>query len=218
MWKCLRTMSLETFYRGVFNILYLFLLVTIFILIACFVIIIVNASNNGYILCLKSGCIDTFLIFWEDYKDLIKAFGYCLTLWLACYNLKKFIDVETTKALGDLRTKLNDKEKKVIHTYLFPEEDRTSILKGLNGSSSSVISPPFENADLFDYIGTIVLGAIMVKRGAITLDEFKNQFGYRVENIKENKELMNYLEKYNEYYSDFLYIVKGLDKLNKRQK
>ena len=113
----------------------------------------------------------------EDYKDLIKAFGYCLTLWLACYNLKKFIDVETTKALGDLRTKLNDKEKKVIHTYLFPEEDRTSILKGLNGSSSSVISPPFENADLFDYIGTIELGAIMVKRGAITLDEFKKRAG-----------------------------------------
>ena len=64
---------------------------------------------------------------WIDYKFWTETFGGCLTLWIISYNLKKFIDIETVKALGDLRTKLNDDKKMDIHTFLFPNEDKTPI-------------------------------------------------------------------------------------------
>lgn len=50
----------------------------------------------------------------------------------------------------------------------------------------------------------------MVERGAITLDEFKHQFGYRVENIKNNSELMNHIKKNKKYYSNFLYLERKI--------
>lgn len=149
---------------------------------------------------------------WLDYKFWTETFGGCLTLWVIIYNLKKFIDIETVKALGDLRTKLNDDRKKEIHTFLFPNEDKTPILNNIeNKSNSSDAAAQFANADIFDYIGTIELGAIMLKRDAITLDEFKNQFGYRVENIKNNSNLMRHIKENKEYYSDFLWILAELN-------
>lgn len=196
--------------RYIFNSLYYSILIIILILIVCFICIICTACKNGYYLCLDKEGIDTCLMFWRNYTDLIKALGYSVTLWIACYNLKRFIDIETVKALGDLRTKLNDDKKKEIHTFLFQSEDKTPILKSEDKSNSSDTIPQFANADIFDYIGTIELGAIMVKRGAITLDEFKNQFGYRVENIKNNSELMNHIKKYKKYYSNFLYLERKI--------
>ena len=147
---------------------------------------------------------------WIDYKFWTETFGGCLTLWIISYNLKKFIDIETVKALGDLRTKLNDDKKMDIHTFLFPNEDKPPILKREGKSNSPDSTPQFANADVFDYIGTIELGAIMVERGAITLDEFKHQFGYRVENIKNNSELMNHIKKNKKYYSNFLYLERKI--------
>lgn len=52
--------------------------------------------------------------FWLEYKYIIQAFGGCLTLFIVSYNLQKYIDVETVKALGDLRNKLNSKDKKKL--------------------------------------------------------------------------------------------------------
>ncbi len=147
---------------------------------------------------------------WIDYKFWTETFGGCLTLWIISYNLKKFIDIETVKALGDLRTKLNDDKKRDIHTFLFPNEDKNPILKGEDKSNLPDSTTQFANEDVFDYIGTIELGAIMVERGAITLDEFKHQFGYRVENIKNNSELMNHIKKNKKYYSNFLYLERKI--------
>lgn len=195
---------METFFRKTLKVINPFLLILSFLLflwcIGSFIwSLSVNTENISHVLKI-----------WIDYKFLVNCFGGCLTLWVISYNLKKFIDIETVKALGDLRTKLNDDKKKDIHTFLFPPEDKVPILKGEDKNNSPYSTPQFANADIFDYIGTIELGAIMVERGAITLDEFKNQFGYRVENIKNNSELMNHIKKYKKYYSNFLYLERKI--------
>lgn len=144
---------------------------------------------------------------WLDYKFWTETFGGCLTLWIISYNLKKFIDIETVKALGDLRTKLNDEKKKEIHSYLLPECDKKPIISCNSNDKKEENQLIINNVDLLDYIGTIELGAIMVKRGAITLDEFYNQFGYRVQNLIRNSDICNHLNNNAGYYDDLMYIV-----------
>ena len=63
-----------------------------------------------------------------------------------------------------------------------------------------------------DYIGVIELGAIMLKKGIISFEEFYNQFGYRVEYILKNGELRNHIKGNMQYYEDFLYVVNELVK------
>lgn len=53
---------------------------------------------------------------------------------------------------------------------------------------------------MFDYLGTVELGAIMLKHKVINYDEFYNQFGYRLENIMMNDRVMKHLEKEKIYY------------------
>ena len=48
-------------------------------------------------------------------------------------------------------------------------------------------------------MGTIELINVYLKNGIITKKELNNQFGYRIDNIKNNPELMDYInsENYN---------------------
>lgn len=94
-----------------------------------------------------------------------------MTLWIASYQLAKYIDVETINSLAQLREMLNSEEKKKIHTALFDPEDKEPILPELQ-SKNPDRTMDFSNAEFFDYIGTIELGAIMVRRGVISILNF----------------------------------------------
>ena len=100
----------------------------------------------------------------------------------------RYIDLETVHSLGYLRELLNTKEKKIIHNYLLDPDDIDPIIKEIDRQSvidsdngNSIIH---SNIELFDYLGTIELGAIMLDRSVINEEEFENQFGYRIENIR----------------------------------
>ena len=66
-----------------------------------------------------------------------------------------------------------------------------------------------ENLDVFNYLGTIELGAIMLQRGVISFDEFYNQFGYRVINIANNEQLMAHIrfEPERQFYDAIWYVI-----------
>ena len=153
--------------------------------------------------------------FWLEYKYIIQAFGGCLTLFIVSYNLQKYIDVETIKALGDLRNKLNSKDKKKLHTFLMHEDDKPAVLTELDSPVDNKGNIAYSNAVLFDYIGTIELGAIMVKRNVISIDEFYNQFGYRVENLMNNAAIKSHIKDNPNYYKALQYIVQRLIKADK---
>ena len=159
--------------------------------------------------------VSTMQEFWIDYKYIIQALGGCLTLFIVSYNLQRYIDVETIKALGDLRNKLNSKDKKKLHTFLMHEDDKPAVLTELDSPVDNKGNIAYSNAVLFDYIGTIELGAIMVKRKVISIDEFYNQFGYRVENLMNNAAIKSHIKDNPNYYKALQYIVQRLIKADK---
>ena len=161
------------------------------------------------------GGVSTMQEFWIDYKYIIQSLGGCLTLFIVSYNLQKYIDVETVKALGDLRNKLNSDDKEKIHTFLMPTEDTKDVLTELDSPVDNNGNIAYSNAVLFDYIGTIELGAIMVKRKVISIDEFYNQFGYRVENLMNNAAIKSHIKDNIYYYKELQYIVQRLIKARK---
>lgn len=154
------------------------------------------------------------LSFWMQYSGFFKAFLLSGTLYVAVVNLEKYINVEICRSLGEIRTKLNSDNKKKLHEYLLDEEDKNPVLSGftLSDSNGEKNEPALTNIELFDYLGTIELGAIMLKRGVITLDEFKNQFGYRLENICNNKDLLKHCWDNRKYYKYLKYAAEKLDK------
>lgn len=147
---------------------------------------------------------------WGDYKFWAECLYGSLTLLIISYNLMKFIDVETIKGLSDLRRQLNEGENKKVHSRLMQDSDKTPILLSKHGGDNfSSVEEGGTNVDLFNYLGTIELGGIMLLRGVISLDEFYNQFGYRIQNIACDKSLMDYLhsEPVKQYYTVLLPLI-----------
>lgn len=137
------------------------------------------------------------LNFWSEYKPLFSVLGTCLTLLIISTNLRKYIDVETVKTLGILRERFQGEEKMKIHDTLLDNDDKKTIIEDLS------------NVEILDYLGTLELGAIMLDRCVITKDEFCQQFGYRVENIRNNREIMKHIEENKQYYKYLLKLLKG---------
>ena len=141
-----------------------------------------------------------------NYDFWVKCLGGCVTLWVVVYNLKKYIDVEMVNAIGRLRDSFNDEKKKRIHYYLLDKEEITPIL-GNKTADSEYGTKEIDNIDLFDYLGTIELGAIMLERGVISVDEFNNQFGYRIDNLIANTEVLKYINENKAYYSKLIFAI-----------
>lgn len=78
----------------------------------------------------------------------------------------------------------------------------SSLIQRLNENSSIDLS----TVEIFDYLGTLELGAIMLYRGTITEREFLNQFGYRFENLEESF-LLQIVNASKEYYQPLLYAL-----------
>lgn len=66
-----------------------------------------------------------------------------------------------------------------------------------------------DDAKLFNYLGTIELGSIMLQKRIITFDEFFNQFGYRVQNIANSEEIMAHVrsDTNKDYYDNLLFVI-----------
>ena len=209
------------------------------VLVAIVTVCVQTICSDGWRLALNIDGVKNMQSFWGEYSQMITFGGCCLTLFVANYHLTKYLDVETIKALGKLREMLNTPEKKAIHNYLLPQEDRKFDSKAADGSanpkqeavgkSRPASSAPAKDSqaqqaaewstvDLYDYLGTIELGAIMLKRGVITRDEFYNQFGYRVENLLSDKEIIDHVEESKRYYDMFLFAKEEVEKYREKKK
>lgn len=151
------------------------------------------------------------LSFLTNPKFQLRCLAAILSLWVIAFNLKKYIDVQTVQLLGDLRKMLNKDNKKLIHYYLLDKDEKDPIIPELETSSQTRESKEVEvtsiedrmhhsNVELYDYLGTIELGVIMLDLGVINLDQFRNQFGYRVDNLFSNADVLKHITVNKEYY------------------
>ena len=185
------------------------LVMSLFLFLCLGWIFVETLLNNNWHLSISVDGIKNMQIFWGEFSPLIVLFGSSLTLWLASSQLAKYINTETVNALGKLRQLLNSDEKKKIHYYLLEKCDKKDVVRN-DTNNDSDLHVELSNVDLFDYIGTIELGAIMLQRGVISYDEFYSQFGYRVENLWKNEAVKKHIKENAKYYKKFLYIVKKL--------
>lgn len=186
--------------------------VIILVCIICFAIVFLHSlfSYDWTFSPSKEG-VKRMVDFWSDYANLFKLLIAATTILIADVNLKKFSDTEAVKALSDIRGKLAREELVHIHDSLISEEEKRgfSIPDSQNSTLESCSNTVY--CDVLDYLGTIELGAIMLQKGLISLEDFNNQFGYRIQNIRDNKQIMAHLEEYKIYYDAFFYALHQLD-------
>lgn len=178
------------------------LLAVIALLTICVLIIIGGAIVSGeFSIQPNSEGIKNMIAFWKDYSALIITLGSCLTLFIANYNLGQYLNVETINALATLRNMLNSPENRRVHEYLLPDDERKAILPDSEGETNF---KEICNIDIFNYIGTLELGCLMLENRVIDEDKFNNQFGYRVKNLSNSQEIKEHILKNKKYYLDTL--------------
>ena len=182
--------------------------------IPLFILLLEPFFHGGWKIELSSEAVKGMIDYWDGYAPLITIFGAILTLYIASVQFKKHIDVQAVAALSDLRTKLNTDEKKRIHDFLLPLDNKV-VLAQIDRNNEEKVD--LSNIELFDYLGTIELGAIMLKRDIITIDEFYNQFGYRVENLVNNADVLKHILENREYYVAFMTVVEEVNKYKKEK-
>lgn len=182
------------------------LLATAALCLLCVLIIVFDALLTGaWRILIGAEGVKGLQMFWLPYAPLLKVFFYSMTLFVASHTLMKYIDVETCRSLGEIRNKLHDDSKKKIHNFLMDEEDKKAIIEKLKSFSDD--GTDLSNVEIFDYLGTLELGAIMLTRGILSEKEFYNQFGYRFENLANAPELLAHIEQRHEYYEPLLFAM-----------
>lgn len=184
-------------------------------LLGCLCVILVQALISGtWRIRVSTTGIRGLQTFWSEFSPIIKLLGFCLTLLVASHHLSKYLDVETVHALSKLREMLNSHEKKKLHYYLLNLDDKKLILPEIE-KSAECKRIEFSNIEIYDYIGILELGAIMLKRGVITEEEFVSQFGYRVLNVWHSPEIRDRIMRDKEYYENFLVVAELMRKFDK---
>lgn len=199
----------------------------VFLAISCLLFLIllsisVNAVLSGdYTIRLDKDGFICFQNFWKQYSIILKGFATSATIFIAGYNLTKYIDIAALESLSNIRSKFNESGKKDFHLFMMKNEyERANkamkpktdyaLAQEMKDSDLDAKNHSFTSADVLDYLGVVEWGYIMYRKGIIDMDEFHRQFGYRVEYLLENDVLVRHINDNSQYYEDFIGIVTKL--------
>lgn len=191
-----------------------------FVIAACIVVLFFKDIHE-WRFCASAEGVKYLQFFWQQHSSLIKAFFYILTLFVASHTLIKYIDVETCRSLGEIRTKLNETPKKIINDSLLDPDYRKSLQDHVDKYFKA--HPDYENevglsaVEMLDYLGTLELGALMLERCLLSNKEFFNQFGYRYIYLSRSP-IMDMLNEEKDYYEPLFYAMSVAVRRNKEIK
>jgi len=132
-----------------------------------------------------------FIDLFDSFKNLITATFIIIPVYIALQTLISNNNNQEGKALLDLRNLLNESENLEIHKKL----------RGEGGGWANGI-PENEKANkdtwrkIDNYLGILELVNILLGKNVISQEHFDNQFGYRVNNVFNNEDIINYLLDY----------------------
>ena len=140
------------------------------------------------------------ILSWEFLKYLLIACFSLLTLYVAEKELQKQTDVACITALAELRKQLTSERNRNVHFALSPKEEQETMLKKqktdekekeadekVKEENKIMQTEKILKIDVLNYLGTLELGVLMVKKDLIDMKTFYSQFGYRIENIFEEE-------------------------------
>jgi hypothetical protein len=174
-----------------------------------------------------AACTNMF-IKWENLQFFLKALFGVVTLYVASRQLHKRSEtahkqseMACINSLIELRKQLTTGENRNVHFALSPAEDKKTLNDKdvILGSCNLKKEEEIPMIDVFNYLGTLELGIQMVKRKLIPGDTFKNQFGYRLENIFEenseiHKKVREHINECMSYYEDLFWMRERMKKEN----
>lgn len=204
-----------------------YLLFATMIVIACsFLIIFIDSlCNKGITFFLSKEGVINMQSWWGNYSFLLNVLFSVTTLFLANLTLTRYLkeykrqgNIEETKAIIEIRKLLDsDPDNFRIHTDLeleIYEFSKKEVLgndyKELN--LKSLKRDQRERIKCYRYLGIIELASIMVQRDIITIEQFKNQFEYRIINIFRCKNLHEHLIENRTYWKNLLWIKNEIEK------
>lgn len=162
-----------------------------------------NAAAEYYIDLFSKQSYITFIQLFAPFSALFYGTIITATAYVALMVYHKSQKVEEAQALRDVRTMLNSKENMEIHCMLMKENDSKTL-------SQLYKRFEYKEAKLFNYIGTLEYVYLLIQSDVISIDTAKKQFGYRVEEIQKDAELMEYLNDTKEYWQDFFALMNKL--------
>ncbi|KAA6321099.1 hypothetical protein EZS27_029213 [termite gut metagenome] len=157
---------------------------------------------------------------WHFLKFLLIACFSILTLYVAGSQLQKQTDMNCINALVELRKQLTSGCNRDVHFRLLPEQEQRNLPEQESATDNKEYNiTPFEKIpmiDIFNYLGTIELGALMVEKELIDMKTFENQMGYRVENIFNGTtdaqiKVRQHIQNERAYYDSLLWIKRKMN-------
>jgi len=173
-------------------------IILLFISLSSVVFVFIEASN--YQLLLNNFGFQFFLSLFQPYLPIITTSIIVTTAYIAIETLKSHIEqlimnkvAEEGKALLEIRILLNEKDNLEIHQNI----------RGNSGLwSNGIPMPAYKEPDTWrkidNYLGILELINILINKNVISLESFNNQFGYRVDNVLKNIDIMSYLKGYTD--------------------
>ena len=156
---------------------------------------------------------------------LISLFSL-ITLYVAIITLHRSVSVEETKAIVALRNLFYQEGNLKVHQALSIDYDfckKARVKSAENQEKEEDACSIFANdaeqhCALNNYIGTLEVAFLMVEHGVITIEEFDNLFGYRLNSLFANTSASNYAEGTRKYNSILFRAKKALDKFQNEKK
>ena len=173
------------FWFSIFLICILLLLILFFILSGDFCFYCdTNCSFSNWIL--------HILGVLHPFRAIFSALLILLPIVIALETFHKNVNAQECQSLLELRKELSNNSNMTKHRELQKDyEDITT-------NNISINPEKYANSEIDNYLGTIELINIYLKKEIISEKEFHNQFGYRIDYIFNNQYLMNYIN--SEHY------------------
>lgn len=139
--------------------------------------------------------------YFEKIGPYWKIFAIPITLvpiLLIIYTIQQNTAVKETSALLDIRNALNSKDNVEVHN---------NLRENKGGWRDSIPQDNDTERKIDNYLGTLELCAILIRNNVITVDNFKNQFGYRVYNVVRQPQIVEKIEDEEKFWTDLLYLI-----------
>lgn len=146
-----------------------------------------------------------------------------LTLWLTIFTLNRSVKVEEMNAIVSLRNLFYQESNMRVYRKILNKEDfylsDEVKSKGLEFNSEEINKASKEDeGDVNNYIGTLEVAYLMVERGVINMEEFENLFGYRLNDLYENKDLHKYVREDRKYNAILFRAIHALHEYQRERK